>query len=110
MLEPRLVPLGGPLGYLGPGAAGIELCAIGASARVLLLGGAPLGEQIVMWWNFIGRSHDDIAAYRSAWQAEIAAIRPAGAAGPDPFGLPPGDPFPPIPAPPLPNATLRLRG
>jgi quercetin 2,3-dioxygenase len=103
------------LGYLGPGPAAIELRAIGPPARVLLLGGAPLGEQIVMWWNFIGRGHADIAAYRAAWQAEIAAAGagPAGAgvaARPGPFGLPDADPFPPIPAPPLPNATLRPRG
>jgi quercetin 2,3-dioxygenase len=37
-------------------------------ARLLLLGGAPFAEEIVMWWNFVGRSHDEIAGYRSAWQ------------------------------------------
>ncbi len=31
-------------------------------ARVVLLGGPPFAEQLVMWWNFVGRSHDDIAA------------------------------------------------
>jgi redox-sensitive bicupin YhaK (pirin superfamily) len=77
--------------------------------RVLVLGGKPFGEQIVMWWNFIGRSHDEIARYRAAWQALIGAApgEPSGTAG---FGLPAGDPLPPIPAPPLPNATLRPRG
>ena len=38
------------------------------SARVLLLGGTPFPEQLVMWWNFVGRSHDDIATYRQQWQ------------------------------------------
>ena len=37
-------------------------------ARLLLLGGTPLGEQIVMWWNFIGRSHDEIVDFRERWQ------------------------------------------
>ena len=37
-------------------------------ARAVLLGGAPFGEQLVMWWNFVGRSHDDIAVYREQWQ------------------------------------------
>jgi quercetin 2,3-dioxygenase len=97
------VPTGG-LGYLGPGATAIQLrAAPGAPARVLLLGGEPLGEQIVMWWNFIGRSHQEIVDYRASWQAEIGG-------GPGPFGLPAADPSPPIPAPPLPNATLRPRG
>jgi hypothetical protein len=36
---------------------------------VLLLGGEPFEEQIVMWWNFVGRSHDDIVAAREAWEA-----------------------------------------
>ena len=31
-----------------------------ADARVLLLGGAPFEESIVMWWNFVGRSNEDI--------------------------------------------------
>jgi quercetin 2,3-dioxygenase len=105
-----LVP--GQLGYAGPGAATLELRAGGgAAARMLLLGGEPLGERIVMWWNFIGRSHDEIAAYRTAWQSGIGAEPAVGSsAGPAPIALPPGDPLPPIPAPPLPNATLRPRG
>jgi hypothetical protein len=79
-------------------------------ARMLLLGGVPLGEQIVMWWNFISRSHDEIVRYRADWQALIAAA--PGAAGrpvPDRFALPTGDRLHPIPAPPMPNATLRPR-
>ncbi|WP_010525974.1 pirin family protein [Nesterenkonia sp. F] len=42
----------------------------------LLLGGEPLGEQIVMWWNFVGRSHEEIAAYRAAYQAEMGFEAP----------------------------------
>jgi quercetin 2,3-dioxygenase len=121
------------LGYVTRGADVIELRAGGeGGARVLLLGGAPLGEQIVMWWNFIGRSHEEIVAFRANWQARIGAppARTAGAgttdgagtadgsggtdgaaAAPHPqqFGLPVGDTLPPIPAPPLPNVTLRPR-
>jgi redox-sensitive bicupin YhaK (pirin superfamily) len=95
------------LAYLAPGAPAVELRA-DAAARVLLLGGRPLGEQIVMWWNFIGRSHDEIAAYRAAWQASISAeaAPPEG----ERFALPVDDPLPPIPAPALPNVTLRPRG
>jgi redox-sensitive bicupin YhaK (pirin superfamily) len=97
------------LGYLTPGPGEIELHASGA-ARVLLLGGAPLGEQIVMWWNFIGRSHDEIVGYRANWQAQIGATPSGGGSPvPDQFGLPAGDILPPVPAPPLPNVTLRPR-
>ena len=38
-----------------------------APARVMLLGGEPFDEGIVMWWNFIGRSHDDILRLRQEW-------------------------------------------
>jgi len=99
------------LGCLTHGADAIELRAGQDSrARVLLLGGVPLGEQVVMWWNFISRSHDEIVRYRAEWQALITAA--PGAAGgpiPDRFALPVGDRLPPIPAPPMPNATLRPR-
>ncbi len=38
-----------------------------APARVMLLGGEPFEEGVVMWWNFIGRSHADIVALREEW-------------------------------------------
>jgi len=38
-------------------------------ARVVLLGGEPFDEGIVMWWNFIARSHEEIAALRTEWNA-----------------------------------------
>jgi redox-sensitive bicupin YhaK (pirin superfamily) len=53
--------------YLAPGRNRIRLSSV-TGGRVILLGGAPFGEEIVMWWNFIGRSHDEIVAYRSAWE------------------------------------------
>ena len=33
-------------------------------------GGEPLEEQIVMWWNFVGRSREEISAAYDAWQAQ----------------------------------------
>ena len=59
------------LGYVAPGTGSLRLEAHGPGARVLVLGGEPLGESIVMWWNFVGRSHDEIVAFRDAWQAQI---------------------------------------
>ncbi|MFD6068991.1 pirin family protein [Amycolatopsis lurida] len=61
----------GELAYLAPGAGRLELANSGAEpARVLLLGGTPFTEELVMWWNFVGRSHEEIAEYREAWQAQ----------------------------------------
>ena len=70
------------------------------AARVLLLGGPPFPDELVMWWNFVGRSHEDIATYRRQWEARD-----------DRFGAVQGyrGAVSRLPAPPLPNATLRPR-
>ncbi len=59
----------GDLGYQGPGSSLLNLRNVGdRAARVLLLGGTPFTEEILMWWNFVGRSHEDILRYRQLWQ------------------------------------------
>jgi quercetin 2,3-dioxygenase len=59
----------GDLGYQSPGNSVLRLRNVGVQpARVLLLGGIPFTEELVMWWNFVGRSHDDIVGYRQQWQ------------------------------------------
>jgi redox-sensitive bicupin YhaK (pirin superfamily) len=104
------------LAYLPAGHASLTLAAGSDGARALLIGGEPLGEKIVMWWNFVGRSHEEIVAYRDQWQAEIGAadgFGPASAAGAGTalrFGpFPSGQPAA-LPAPALPNARIRPRG
>jgi len=91
------------LGYIEPGASTIELVAE-SDVLLLVLGGAPFGEQIVMWWNFIGREHDEVVEYRTRWQHLIEA------GSDERFSLPGGDPLPPLPAPALPNARMVKRG
>ena len=56
----------GPLLYLGSGRSSVRL-ATGSASRLLLLGGEPFEERIVMWWNFVGRSGEEIAEYAGAW-------------------------------------------
>ena len=93
------------LAYLPPGSQRLSLDAH-TDLRVLLLGGPPFGEAIVMWWNFVGRSHEEVVAFREAWQAQL----PDGGGYVDGrFGIPVGNELPPIPAPALPNARLRER-
>jgi quercetin 2,3-dioxygenase len=88
----------GPLLYLGTGRSDLALRAHGAS-RLLLLGGVPFEEQIVMWWNFIGRSHEEIVGFRTDW-----------ASGDERFGQVRGYDGDPLPAPPLPTTPLKPRG
>ncbi len=68
---------------------------------MVLLGGAPFDEEIVMWWNFVGRSHDEIVAFREAWEA-----------GSEQFGEVVGysGQVQRLPAPVLPGVRMRSRG
>jgi redox-sensitive bicupin YhaK (pirin superfamily) len=75
-----------------------------SAARMLLLGGEPLHEQIVMWWNFIGRSDEEIRAFRADWESERAE------AGGDRYGRFPTAWSTSLAAPEMPNVRLRLRG
>ncbi|MBF4635265.1 pirin family protein [Agreia pratensis] len=58
------------LAFIEHGASTLTIETGEDDARLILIGGEPFGEQIVMWWNFVGRTHEDIVAYRTAWQAE----------------------------------------
>ena len=79
--EHALVPLAGtyrldgqPLSidtlyYLGCGRRELVLSCEGDPARALLLGGAPFGETILMWWNFVARTTEEMVAAREDWEA-----------------------------------------
>ncbi|QGK70547.1 pirin family protein [Allosaccharopolyspora coralli] len=73
-------------------------------SRFLLLGGVPFEEDLVMWWNFVGRSHDEIVTAREEWEGGRARNGDSG-----PFGAVPGDSEASLPAPALPQAELRPR-
>jgi redox-sensitive bicupin YhaK (pirin superfamily) len=90
------VPRGG-LQYLGWGGAQV-LVSAAPRARVLLLGGEPLAEDLLMWWNFVGRTHEEIVQARAEWEA-----------GTPRFGAVPGDPHPRLPAPAMPTVALKPR-
>ena len=67
------------IGYRPPGAETLVIASDATPARVLLIGGEPLAAQIVMWWNFIGRTHDEIEAFRAEWQSAVVGEADAGA-------------------------------
>jgi quercetin 2,3-dioxygenase len=100
------------LAYLEPGRKALALEALEAS-RLVLLGGPPFGEQLVMWWNFVGRTHDEIVRAREEWQAQITRNGTVVSDGQDVaegrFGVVYDDHLPPVPAPPLPTARLKPR-
>ncbi len=113
-LSPGLVVDGdavpeGVLVYLGCGrdslhlAAGTSAATGAAGARMLLLGGEPFGEELLMWWNFVGRTHDEVAAARDEWTAAVEGADTR-------FGHVTAYDGPALAAPALPGARLRARG
>lgn len=66
--------------YLAPGRAELSLTSRGGS-RLLLVGGAPFRERILMWWNFVARTHEEIERARREWQAGTAFGEVKGYAG-----------------------------
>lgn len=58
----------GQLAYLGPGPDELPIDASG-DALVMLLGGEPFPDELVMWWNFVGRTRDEIDTARDDWEA-----------------------------------------
>jgi redox-sensitive bicupin YhaK (pirin superfamily) len=103
------------LAYAAPGRSRLGLTAGAEGARAVLLGGPPFGEQIVMWWNFVGRTHEEVVAYRQEWQDQLvrdgAVVQDSQDVADGRFGVVVGDHLPPIPAPDMPvGVRLRSRG
>ena len=60
------------------------------AGHVMVLGGEPLTEQLVLWWNFVCRSNDEVVQAREDWESSSGR-----------FGTVRGYPGPALPAPPL---------
>jgi quercetin 2,3-dioxygenase len=88
----------GLLAHLAAGLSEIRFSPAGGRrrARFFVLGGAPFGERLVMWWNFVARTGEEIAQARANWVAGR-------------FGQVRGYPGAPLAAPPLPPVPLKPR-
>ncbi|MFF2327438.1 MULTISPECIES: pirin family protein [unclassified Streptomyces] len=89
--------LPGSMLYLGCGRTELPLRA-DTDAGLMLLGGEPFEEEIVMWWNFIGRSHEEIEEARREWTEGSRFGEVHGYAGDR------------LPAPVVPPVALKPRG
>jgi redox-sensitive bicupin YhaK (pirin superfamily) len=88
----------GELHYIPAGAVSMALQSR-KGAKIVLLGGEPFQEKILMWWNFIGRTQEEIESMRLDWNQQTSRFPTF----PDRIG---GW----IPAPELPNVRLFPRG
>jgi redox-sensitive bicupin YhaK (pirin superfamily) len=59
----------GSLAHLGTGREAVELRSTAAPARLMVIGGAPFEEQLVMWWNFVGRDRSEVERFAEEWNA-----------------------------------------
>ena len=92
------VPLApGSMLYLGCGRAELPLRA-GTDAELMLLGGEPFEEELIMFWNWIGRSQEEIEQARQDWMEGSR------------FGEVKGYDGALLPAPDLPPVPLKPRG
>ena len=98
------------IGYTGVGLKEMRISnRADTRARIVLLGGEPFPEQIVMWWNFVGRTHEEIQQFRQEWQDEserfgaVEGYVGKGGPGANAEGL--GR----LPAPRLPDVTIKAR-
>jgi len=57
----------GALTYLGSGRDGL-LLENDKPAHAFLLGGAPMQEEVLLWWNFVGRSDEEMRQAGQQWQ------------------------------------------
>lgn len=70
----------GALYYLPPGHGFVKL-ENDAPARLVLLGGEPFEEPLIIWWNFVARRHEEIVAAREDWMNGRRFARETGFAG-----------------------------
>jgi hypothetical protein len=84
----------GAMLYLGTGRRSVRV-RTDAPARLLLLGGEPFEERLVMWWNFVGRSGEEITEYAERWNGGDERFGVVAGFGEDERQLAPA--LPPVP-------------
>ena len=84
----------GTLLYFSPGREELALRTEGA-ARILLVGGTPFGEEILVWWNFVARTREEMAEATRDWNSGRR------------FGAVHGSPAPALVAPDVAGLNLR---
>ena len=80
----------GHLLYLGMGRDELAITTA-VPTRAVLIGGVPFDEPVLMWWNFVARTRDEIARAHADWTAAddrfgtVASSLPRIEVGPPPW-------------------------
>jgi quercetin 2,3-dioxygenase len=64
----HLVVEPGHLAYVGPGRDELGLAVL-RPTRAIVVGGRPFPEPLLMWWNFVARTRDEVTAAYQQWQS-----------------------------------------
>ena len=86
----------GELLYLGMQRTTIDIHC-NAETQVLLVGGEPFAEDILVWWNFVARTPEEIRTATENWNAGRE------------FGEVPNTPLAPLKAPDLTGLSLKAK-
>lgn len=66
--------------YLPAGRAKLPIC-MKKGSRVLIIGGEPFNEKILIWWNFVARTKEEMMEATNAWNNHTAFGEVAGYQG-----------------------------
>lgn len=80
--------------YLGLGRDELAV-ELDPQTQLLLIGGEPFDEEPLMWWNFVGRTWDEISSASDAWEQSTGRFGSVDS------------PLAPMPAPDLPERARR---
>lgn len=92
--------------YLPTGTDSIQLeCSPGS--RLLIIGGEPMDEAILLWWNFVARTTQEMKEAQQQWEAEAISMEDTINGQPRRFGKPVASALKPLHSPSLEGVSLR---
>ena len=91
--------------YIPQGTESITLdCA--PDSRLIVIGGEPMDEAIIIWWNFVARTTEEVRDAREQGEAHLRG-EGGDASEASRYGKPVASPLPPTHAPSLDGMSLR---
>ena len=88
--------------YIPQGADSVEFTCV-AGSRLIVIGGEPMDEAIIIWWNFVARTSQEVHEARDQWEACLRGENDENSR----FGNPVASTLAPTHAPSLDGMSLR---
>ena len=77
------------------------------NSRLIIIGGEPMDEAILVWWNFVGRTTEEMQQAQVQWEAEVSSDADTINGLPRRFGKPVASPLKSLHSPSLAGVSLR---